>query len=226
MKREAKYIANRITNDDFTTRETWRVFRIMGEFVEGFETLAKIGPAVSIFGSTRAKRSSKYYKLATKIAYLLTKKGYTVMTGAGPGIMEAANKGAKEAGGESIGLNIGGVAFIQKPNRYITKLLDFRYFFCRKVMFSKYSKAFVVLPGGFGTMDELFEPLTLIQTKRMKPFPIVVVGKEYWRGLMDWLKKYMMANDCITPSDLNIFKVVDSAEDVVKIIRKFYKGKK
>ena len=170
---------NDIGREDFTTEEPWRVFKIMGEFVEGFETLSKIGPAISIFGSARSKRGSKYYKLAERIASLLVKNGYTIITGAGSGIMEAANKGAKLAGGKSIGLNID-VPVVQKPNRYITTLLDFRYFFCRKVMFAKYSKAYVVMPGGFGTMDELFEALTLVQTERIFPFPIIIIGKEYW----------------------------------------------
>lgn len=212
----------RAVDEDFTTEEPWRVFRIMGEFVEGFEALSKVGHAVSIFGSSRTRRGSKYYKLAERIAYLLAKEGYKIITGAGPGIMEAANKGAKTAKGESIGLNIE-VPVIQKPNRYITTLLEFRYFFCRKVMFAKYSKAFVILPGGFGTMDELFEALTLVQTKRVPPFPIIIVGREYWQGLLDWLKKGMLPSDCISRSDLRIFHIVDSPEEVVEVIRKFYK---
>jgi hypothetical protein len=209
-------------HEDFTAEEPWRIFRIMGEFVEGFEALSKIGPAVSIFGSARAKRGSKYYKLAERIAYLLVKDGYAIITGAGPGTMEAANKGAKMANGRSIGLNIE-VPEVQKPNRYITTLLDFRYFFCRKVMFAKYSRAFVVLPGGFGTMDELFEALTLVQTKRVTFFPIVVVGYEYWKGLLEWLKDTMLANMCISNSDLKIFHLVDEPEEVVEVLRKFYK---
>jgi len=215
---------NKIAEEDFTTEEPWRVFRIMGEFVEGFEALSKVGPAISIFGSARTKRGSRYYRLTEKIAHLLVKDGYTILTGAGPGIMEAANKGAKMAKGESIGLNIE-VPIIQKPNRYVTTLLDFRYFFCRKVMFVKYSRAFVVLPGGFGTMDELFEALTLVQTKRVMPFPIIVVGRVYWKGLMEWLKKSMLANQCISGSDLNLFYFVDTPEEVVDVLRKFYKGK-
>jgi uncharacterized protein (TIGR00730 family) len=212
----------RIIDEDFTAEEPWRVFRIMGEFVEGFEALSKVGPAVSIFGSARAKRGSKYYRLAEKIAYSLVKDGYTIITGAGPGIMEAANKGAKTANGESIGLNIE-VPFIQKPNRYITTLLDFKYFFCRKVMFAKYSKAFVVMPGGFGTMDELFEALTLVQTGRMVSFPIIVVGREYWSGLIEWVKKTMLRNQCISRPDLKIFHLVNNPEEVVEVLREFYK---
>ena len=213
---------NRIVNEDFTTEEPWRVFRIMGEFVEGFEALSKVGPAVSIFGASRAKRGSKYYKLAEKIAYSLVKNGYTIITGAGSGIMEAANKGAKMAKGESIGLNIE-VPVIQKPNRYITTLLHFRYFFCRKVMFAKYSKAYVVMPGGFGTMDELFEALTLVQTERVLPFPIIIVGREYWKGLMEWIKKSMLGSQCIVRPDLKIFHLVDSSKEVVEVLWKFYK---
>ena len=197
---------NDIMREDFTREEPWRVFRIMGEFVEGFEALSKVGPAISIFGSARSKRGSKYYKLAEDIASLLTKNGYAVMTGAGSGIMEAANKGAKSAGGKSIGLNID-VPVIQKPNRYITTLLDFRYFFCRKVMFAKYSKAFVVLPGGFGTMDELFESLTLVQTKKVAPFPIIIVGREYWKGLIEWIKKTMLCGKYIYDSDFLVSSI-------------------
>jgi hypothetical protein len=215
----------RIVQEDFTTEEPWRVFRIMGEFVEGFEALSKVGPAISIFGSAKTKKGCRHYKLAERIAYLLAKDGYTIITGAGPGIMEAANKGAKMAKGESIGLNIE-VPNIQKPNTYITTLLEFRYFFCRKVMFAKYSKAFVIMPGGFGTMDELFEALTLIQTKRIPLFPIIVVGREYWKGLIEWLKDSMLANQCISAPDLKIFHLVDKPEEVVEVVRRFYKTKK
>ena len=216
---------NVIIEEDFTREEPWRVFRIMGEFVEGIETLSKIGPAVSIFGSARAKRNDKYYKLTQKIASLLAEDGYAIITGAGQGIMEAANKGAKLAGGESVGLNIE-IPIVQKPNRYITTLLSFRYFFCRKVMFVKYGKAFVVLPGGFGTMDELFEALTLAQTGRTSLFPIIMIGREYWKGLVDWAKSKMLHSKYISRSDLKIFHVVDTPEEVVEILRKFYKDKK
>ena len=213
-----------LPEEDFTTEDPWRVFRIMGEFVDGFETLSKIGPAVSIFGSARAKKGSKYYKLAEHIASLLAKEGYTIITGAGPGIMEAGNKGAKASGGESVGLNIE-VPMTQKPNRYATNLLSFRYFFCRKVMFAKYSKAFVVMPGGFGTLDELFEALTLVQTKRIAPFPIIIVGKEYWHGLMEWINKTMIHHDYVSIVDMKLFYLVNDAEEVVEILRKFYKKK-
>ncbi|MFH0839508.1 MAG: TIGR00730 family Rossman fold protein [Candidatus Omnitrophota bacterium] len=211
--------------EDFTAEDPWRVFRIMGEFVDGFETLSKVGPAVSIFGSARTKKGSKHYVLAERIGALLAKEGYTVITGAGSGIMEAGNKGAKTAGGASIGLNIE-VPVVQKPNRYITTLLEFRYFFCRKVMFVKYSKAFVVLPGGFGTLDELFEALTLVQTGRIVPFPIIIAGKEYWSGLLDWVKKSMCRNGCISEADLKLFHLVDTPEEVIAILRKFYGSKK
>ncbi len=214
-----------VPEEDFTTEDPWRVFRIMGEFVDGFETLSKVGPAVSIFGSARTKKGSKYYKLTETIATLLAKDGYTIITGAGPGIMEAGNKGAKGAGGESIGLNIE-VPVVQKPNRYVTTLIDFRYFFCRKVMFVKYSKAFVVLPGGFGTLDELFEALTLVQTKRIAPFPIIIVGKEYWAGLLEWVKKSMVKTKCISECDLKLFHLADRPEEVVEILRRFYQPKK
>jgi len=202
--------------------DPWRVFRIMSEFVDGFDELSQVGPAVTIFGSARAKPGNKYYKLAEKIAYKLAKARFAVITGAGPGIMEAANKGAKEAGGRSVGLNIE-VPEQQKPNQYITQILNFKYFFCRKVMFVKYAKAFVVLPGGFGTMDEFFESVTLIQTQRIKRFPVILVGKEYWKDLVAWMKSEMLKYDRIDKSDLNIFKLADTPSEVMSIIKKFYK---
>lgn len=208
--------------DNFTAEEPWRIFRIMSEFVDGFETLSKIGPAVSVFGSTRARRDDKYYRLAERTAYLLAKSGYAVVTGAGPGIMEAANKGAKSAGGRSVGLNIE-VPKEQKPNAYINTLLEFKYFFCRKVMFTKYSKAYVVFPGGFGTMDEFFEGVTLIQTERIPVFPIVLVGTPYWEKLLSWFKKELLKRNYISAKDLRIFKIVDRPEEVIEIIKRFYK---
>ncbi len=214
-----------LKRDDFTTQDPWRIFRIMAEFVEGFEEMAQIGPAVTVFGSARTKTSDKYYKLAEETAFLLAKDGYAIITGAGPGIMEAANKGAKKAGIASIGLNIQ-VPVVQKPNRFITKLLDFRYFFCRKVMFLKYAKASVIFPGGFGTMDEFFETITLIQTQRMERFPVVLVGSEYWKGLMDWIKKSMLNMNRISGDDLDIFCIVDNPEEVVNSIRNFYSKRK
>ncbi len=207
--------------DDFAREDTWRIFRIMSEFVEGFEVLSKVGPAVSIFGSSRLKPNDKFYKLAQKVTYLLAKAGYAVITGGGPGIMEAGNKGAKKAKGKSIGLNIQ-IPQEQKPNPYIDTLLDFHYFFVRKVMFVKYAKAFVILPGGYGTLDELFESLNLIQTGRIEKFPVVLVGKDYWQGLFDWFKSKVLKKGCISKVDLKIFTVVDTAEEVAEAIKRFY----
>jgi len=204
-----------------TNEEPWRIFRIMAEFVDGFETLSRIGPAVSIFGSAqKIKKNERYYKIAERIAFLLAKMGFAVITGGGSGIMEAANRGAKMAGGKSIGLNIQ-IPTEQKPNRYINTLLQFRYFFCRKVMFVKYASAFVILPGGFGTLDEFFEAITLIQTGRSEPFPVILVGKQYWQGLIQWLNTTVERARNISHKDLNIFKVVDTPDDVVKIIKDF-----
>lgn len=214
-----------LIREDFTKEDTWRVFRIMGEFVEGFETLSKLGPAVAIFGSSRTKRNDYFYKISEEIGRLLVKNGFAVITGAGPGLMEAANKGAKLAGGESVGLNIQ-VPVVQRANRYVTKLLEFRYFFSRKVMFAKYAKAFVVLPGGYGTMDEFFEAVTLVQTKRISPFPIILVGTEFWRGLLHWMKEQMVKPDRIEPQDLKIFEIVNTPEEVISTIKKFYKKNK
>ena len=208
--------------EDFTKEDTWRVFRIMAEFVEGFETLSKVGQGISFFGSSRLKPKDKYYKIATQIAYLLSKEGYAIITGGGPGIMEAANKGARKAKGKSIGLNIL-IPQEQKPNKYVDLLLEFHYFFCRKVMFLKYGKAFVIMPGGFGTLDELFESLNLIQTKRVDKFPVVLVGSEYWTGLIDWIKDTLLKRRCIARSDLDIFTIVNTPEEVVSTIKKFYK---
>jgi len=210
-----------IIKDDFTSEDTWRMFRIMSEFVEGFEVLSGVGKAVSIFGGSRIKPGNKYYKLAEKTAYLLAKEGYAIITGSGPGIMEAGNRGARSAGGHSIGLNIQ-IPREQKSNRYIDTLLDFRYFFVRKVMFVKYAKAFVILPGGFGTLDELFESLNLIQTQRIGKFPVILVGREYWQGMLDWLNDTVLKSAAVSKKDLDIFKVVDRPENVVDIIKKFY----
>jgi len=205
--------------------DPWRVFRIMSEFVDGFDMLSRVGDAVTIFGSARLPETDKMYKLAEKTAFLLGKEGYTVITGGGPGIMEAANKGAKESRTESVGLNIE-LPFEQVPNRFITLLIDFHYFFCRKFMFLKYAKAFVIFPGGFGTLDEFFESITLIQTKRMPGFPVVLVGSDYWKGMMDWLKGTLLKQGCVSESDFDIFTVVDKPEDVLKEIQKFYGKKK
>jgi uncharacterized protein (TIGR00730 family) len=203
--------------------DSWQIFKIMAEFVDGFEKLAKIGPCVTIFGSARTTNDNKYYKLAEDIARLLTERGYGVITGGGPGIMEAANKGANEAGGKSVGLNIE-LPFEQFHNKYIDndKLLTFDYFFVRKVMFMKYSQGFIVLPGGFGTMDELFEAITLIQTGKIARFPIVLVGLEYWSGLFDWIKKYMVDAKNIFPEDMNLYRIVDTSEEATEHIFRFY----
>ena len=213
-----------ILNTDFIKEDPWRIFRIMSEFVDGFEELSNVKKAVSIFGSSRSKPSDKFYKTAERTAALLAENGYAVITGAGPGIMEAANKGAKEAGGESIGLNIL-IPTMQKPNRYVTRLLEFKYFFCRKVMFAKYSKAFIVFPGGFGTMDELFEAMTLIQTERVDPFPVILVGHEYWKGLVHWINDTMIRYNTIHKDDMKIFTVEDSPQEVLAAIKRFYKKK-
>ncbi len=216
---------NKIFKEDFTHfthEDTWRIFRIMSEFVEGFEVLSELEKGVSIFGASRAARGSKYYILAEEVAYYLARAGYTVITGSGPGIMEAANKGARRAGGHSVGLNIQ-IPLQQKPNRYVDTLLDFRYFFVRKVMFVKYAKAFVIMPGGYGTLDEFTEAINLIQTRRISKFPVVLVGKEYWKGMLDWLKNTVLKIGYINQADFNIFTVVDKPKDVVGAINNFYK---
>src|ERR1044071_5665135 len=206
--------------DDFTSKDTWRIFRIIAEFVEGFEMLARIPPAVAIFGSARQQPGSVAYTRAQEIASLLGKSGYSVITGGGPGVMEAANKGAAEAGGVSVGLNIE-LPLEQKPNIYANKLLNFRYFFVRKVMFVKYSIAFVILPGGFGTLDELFEAITLIQTRKIKPFPVILVGKDYWKGLLDWIGDTLLREKMIAVEDLDIIKTVDTPEEVLHWVQDY-----
>jgi len=209
--------------NDIKATDAWQIFRIMSEFVEGFEKMAKIGPCVSVFGSARTKSSNKYYKLAEEIAFKLTRAGYGVISGGGPGIMEAANRGAKAGGGKSVGLNIE-LPFEQKPNSYIDndKLISFKYFFVRKVMFLKYSQGFVALPGGFGTIDELSEALTLIQTDKVARFPIILVGSDYWKGIVDWLKNVALEEKNINPEDMDLFSVADTADEVVQVIDKFY----
>jgi hypothetical protein len=199
------------------------VFKVMSEFVDGYEKLAKIGPCVSIFGSARLKREDKYYEMAVEIAKKITEIGFGVITGGGPGIMEAGNKGAKEGGGKSIGLNIE-LPFEQHFNPYIDKSysMDFDYFFVRKVMFVKYSQGFIVLPGGFGTLDELSEALTLIQTHKIGRFPIVLVGSEFWSGLLDWFSNTLLKNGLIAEGDLSLFRIVDSADEAVAHIKAFY----
>ncbi|MDA0758050.1 MAG: TIGR00730 family Rossman fold protein [Bacteroidetes bacterium] len=210
--------------NELKTNDSWSVFKIMGEFVDGFEKLGKIGPCVSIFGSARTHKDDKYYKLATEIAEKIVELGFGIITGGGPGIMEAANKGAKKALGPSVGLNID-LPFEQSENPYIDddKSLDFDYFFVRKVMFMKYAQAFVVMPGGFGTLDELFEAITLIQTKKVEKFPIILVGKSFWEGCLKWIKDEMsIKHKYISENELELFSVVDSSEDVTDILSKFY----
>jgi len=201
----------------FAHQDTWRVFRIMAEFVEGFETLSTIGPAVALFGSARATNEDKYYAEARKTACLLAQKGVTVITGGGGGFMEAANRGAKEGGGQSVGLNIE-LPFEQKPNDYIDLMIEFHYFFCRKVMFLKYSVGFILFPGGFGTMDELFESLTLIQTGRNENFGLVLFGSEYWKGLLDWVKSTMLGRGYIAHNDPDLCFVTDDTGEAVDVI--------
>jgi len=204
--------------DDLSATESWRIFRIMAEFIEGFEVLGKIPPAVAIFGSARSHSEDSDYQKAERTAAKLARQGYAVLTGGGPGIMEAANKGASEAGGVSVGLNIN-LPSEQKPNDYIGTYLDFRYFFVRKVMFVKYSIAFVIFPGGFGTLDEFFESIELIQTRKIKPFPVVLVGRRYWRGLTSWMEKTLLAQSKIASQDMNLFSTTDDPEEVVRFIR-------
>ena len=203
--------------DQFTHTDTWRVFRIMGEFVEGFDELATLTRGVSIFGSARTKNDDPYYKAAEETAALLARVGFAVITGGGPGIMEAANKGAFEAGGQSIGCNIE-LPFEQGSNPYLSQSLKFKYFFVRKMMFVKYSLGFIIFPGGFGTLDELFEALTLIQTKKIRNFPVVLFGTTYWEGLLNWIRDPAMKEGKITAQDLKLLHVTDSPAEVVKII--------
>lgn len=211
------------TWDETITKDSWMIFKIMAEFVDGYEKLAAIGPCVSIFGSARLKPEDKYYEMATEIAEKITKLGFGVITGGGPGIMEAGNKGAKLSSGKSIGLNIE-LPFEQHFNPYIDKnySMDFNYFFVRKVMFVKYSQGFIVMPGGFGTMDEIMEALTLIQTNKIARFPIVLVGSEFWSGLLDWFKNTLLNQGMIKEEDLNLYRVVDTADEAVSHIKAFY----
>lgn len=204
-------------HDEFTHTDTWRVFRIMGEFVEGFDELATLTRAVAIFGSARTSPDNPEFAAAQETAALFIKEGYAVITGGGPGIMEAANKGAFEANGLSVGCNIE-LPFEQRPNAYQTRSLKFRYFFVRKMMFVKYSLGFVIFPGGFGTLDELFEALTLIQTRKIRNFPVVLFGSSYWGGLLDWINGVALRDGKVAPKDLNLFKVTDSPAEVVQIV--------
>lgn len=211
--------------NEIKTNDSWAIFKIMGEFVNGYEKLSQIGPCVSIFGSARTKPGEKYYQLTEDVAKKIVEAGYGVITGGGPGIMEAGNKGAHLGGGTSVGLNIE-LPFEQHDNPYIDsdKSLDFDYFFVRKVMFVKYSQGFVVMPGGFGTLDELFEAITLIQTKKIELFPIILVGRDFWEGLFDWIKAALLdENGNISPKDLDLIHIVDTAEEVTYILDSFYK---
>ncbi len=213
------------TWNEIKTNDSWAIFKIMSEFVDGYEKLSRIGPCVSVYGSARTKPEDKYYKLAEDISYKLTQNGYGVITGGGPGIMEAGNKGANRGGGVSVGLNID-LPFEQHDNAYIDsdKSLDFDYFFVRKVMFVKYAQGFVAMPGGFGTLDELFEAITLIQTKKIGKFPIILVGSEYWNGLLEWIKKTLLEKyQNVSKKDLDLFTIVDTSDEVIEIKNNFYK---
>ena len=219
---------NKIRKDwaEIKTNDSWAIFKIMSEFVEGYERMAKIGPCISIFGSARTKPENQYYQLGIEVAEKLARAGYGIITGGGPGIMEAANKGAQEGKGKSVGLNID-LPFEQNHNPYIDQEhnLEFDYFFVRKVIFVKYSQGFVILPGGLGTLDELFEALTLIQTKKINKRPVVLFGKSYWTGLIAWIKDVMLDQEHnISPEDLNLFIIVDSADEAVRHIDDFYKS--
>jgi len=212
--REKQYLIDALTLND-----SWRMFHIMAEFVEGFDTLPEVYPAVTIFGSARSKPQSSIYKTTVSVARLLVENGFNVISGGGPGIMEAANKGAAEAGGKSVGLHIH-LPNEQKPNAYSNIQLKYNYFFIRKVMFVKFAVAYIIMPGGFGTLDELFEALTLIQTKRIKYFPIILMDSRYWNGLLEWAKDTMLKENNISESDFEIFNVVDTPEDAVRIIKR------
>lgn len=219
---------NNITEKNWNaikTNDSWAIFKIMSEFVTGYERMSRIGPCISIFGSARTPSDNKYYKLGEEIAEKLSKEGFGIITGGGPGIMEAGNKGAQKGGGKSVGLNIV-LPFEQSHNIYIDpdKIVDFDYFFVRKVIFVKYAQGFVILPGGFGTMDEMFEAMTLIQTKKINHRPVVLVGKSYWSGLIDWMKEQMLEEEAnISPKDIDLFALVDTADEAVKYIEDFYK---
>ena len=210
--------------NEIRTNDSWSLFKVMSEFVNGYEKLSSIGPCISIFGSARTKSNHPTYVLTTEIAKAVSKLGYGVITGGGPGIMEAANKGANEVGGISVGLNIN-LPMEQESNKYIDKdkLIDFQYFFVRKVMFVKYAQGFIVMPGGVGTLDELFESFTLLQTSKINKFPIILVGRDYWKGLIDWIKEKLLGQKNISPEDLKLFEVVDTVEEVIECLNRFYK---
>ncbi|MGD8368750.1 MAG: TIGR00730 family Rossman fold protein [Desulfobacterales bacterium] len=205
--------------DEFKLEESWRIFKIIGEFVSGVDTLHDLGPAVSLFGSARIHSGDPVYQQAEALAGMFAKAGFAVITGGGGGVMEAANKGAAAAGGTSVGLNIS-LPFEQKPNDYANILIEFNYFFIRKVMFIKYAQAYIVLPGGFGTLDEMFEAVTLIQTQRIKPFPVILVGSDYWSGLKQWLERRLRDERRVSPGDLDILQVMDDPEEIVAAVKK------
>jgi len=206
--------------DDIALKDTWRLFHIIAEFVEGFENLADIHPAISIFGSSRCKEGDLLYTRTYNLSRLLAKNGFNIITGGGGGVMEAANRGASEEGAKSVGINIE-LPLEQKPNPYSNIRLNYRYFFVRKVMFLKYAVAFIMLPGGFGTLDECFEAITLIQTKKMRPFPIILVDSSYWNGLIEWIREKLLSSGTITKEDMNIFKVMDEPEEIIEYVKKF-----
>ena len=212
-------VERRYPIDDITVRESWRLFRILAEFVDGFETMAEIYPAVSIFGSSRVGTGDPLYEKARTTARLFAENGFNVITGGGPGLMEAANRGAAEGGAQSVGLNIH-LPMEQQPNAYANVMLGFKYFFVRKVMFIKYAQAYVVFPGGFGTLDELFEALTLIQTDRIKAFPVILVGNGYWTGLVNWIRKRLLGTGKISPEDMELIQLVDDPAEVVAIVKR------
>lgn len=223
-KNEVNNMNGKIKRFGVATEETWRIFRIMAEFVEGFEELATVGPAVSIYGSARTEPSDKYYKLAEETAGILAKAGFAIITGGGGGIMEAANKGAAKAGGKSVGLNIE-LAHEQKPNVYQNLSLHYKYFFCRKVMFLKYANGFIAFPGGFGTLDEFSEAIMLIQTLKQAYFPVILMGREYWKGLVDWMNEQMLQkNSYMDPDDMKVFSVHDDPQEAANIIIDFHKS--
>ena len=222
---EDQQFLGRMAEVDFQTTDTWRTLRILGEFVEGFDALAHIGPAVSVFGSARVRRSDPQYRNARRLAGKLVRAGFAIITGGGPGIMEAANRGAQESGGLSIGCNIE-LPFEQDINPYVDLGIEFRYFFVRKTMFVKYAEAFVIFPGGLGTMDELFEALTLIQTRKIDHFPVVLIGRDYWKGLLDWVATTVLDEGKVSPEDLHLAHVTDDLDEVVATIVDRYNARR
>ena len=221
---DQKLLRSRQPVPDFQETDTWRTLRIMGEFVEGFDALADVGPAVSIFGSARVGRRNRYYGAARRLAAALAKEGFAIITGGGPGIMEAANRGAKEAGGVSIGCNIE-LPFEQGLNEYVDLGMEFRYFFVRKVMFVKYAEAFVIFPGGFGTLDELFESLTLIQTGKVEHFPVVLYGTDYWEGMMQWIREKPLYEEKISPEDLDLLTITSDIDEACEAITRHHRSR-